>query len=40
MTVKNILAHPEYQTDDDEFDSWCDKVIKICEKAKEDFYNE
>ena len=39
MTVKNILAHPELQNDDDEFDEWCDKVIAICEKAKEDFYN-
>ena len=39
MTVKNILAHPELQNDDDEFDAWCDKVIAVCEKAKEDFYN-
>ena len=39
MTVGNILAHPELQNDDDEFDEWCDKVIAICEKAKEDFYN-
>lgn len=38
-TVKNILAHPELQNDDDEFDAWCDKVISVCEKAKEDFYN-
>ena len=39
-TVKNILAHPEYQNDDDEFDRWCDNVIKVCEKAKEEFINE
>ncbi|MBQ9868094.1 MAG: SDR family oxidoreductase [Ruminococcus sp.] len=39
-TVKNILAHPEYQNDDDEFDKWCDNVIKVCEKAKEEFINE
>lgn len=40
MTVKNILAHPELQNDDDEFDVWCDRVIAVCEKAKEDFCNE
>lgn len=40
MTVKNILAHPELQNDDPEFDSWCDRIIAICEKAKEDFYHE
>lgn len=36
-TVEYILAHPEYQNDDDEFDSWCDRVIAALEKAKEDF---
>ncbi|MBO4865524.1 MAG: SDR family oxidoreductase [Ruminococcus sp.] len=35
MTVKNILAHPEYQHEDKEFDLWCDKVIDTIEKAKE-----
>ncbi|SFB94650.1 NAD-dependent epimerase/dehydratase family protein [Ruminococcus albus] len=35
MTVKNILAHPEYQHEDKEFDMWCDKVIDTIEKAKE-----
>ena len=34
MTVKNILAHPEYQNDDPEFDAWCDKVIAAIESAK------
>ena len=34
MTVKNILAHPEYQNDDPEFDTWCDKVIAAIERAK------
>ena len=35
MTVRNILAHPEYQHEDKEFDMWCDKVIDTIEKAKE-----
>ena len=26
-TVDYILAHPEYQTEDKEFDRWCDKII-------------
>lgn len=34
MTVKNILAHPEFQNDDPEFDAWCDKVIAAIESAK------
>jgi nucleoside-diphosphate-sugar epimerase len=28
-----ILAHPEYQKDDPEFDAWCDRVIATREKA-------
>jgi len=36
-TVEYILAHPEYQTGDDEFDSWCDRVIAATEKMKEIF---
>lgn len=36
MTVKNILAHPELQNEDKEFDSWCDDVIERLEKAKMD----
>jgi len=35
MTVKYILEHPEFQTDDPEFDIWCDKVITALEGAKE-----
>lgn len=34
MTVRNILAHPELQNEDREFDEWCDRVIGIMEKAK------
>lgn len=37
MTVEYILAHPEYQNEDKEFDEWCDKVIAALEKAKEGF---
>ncbi|MGG6311383.1 SDR family oxidoreductase [Paenibacillus macerans] len=32
-TVEHILAHPEYQTEDPEFDAWCDKVIGALEAA-------
>ncbi|QGQ99750.1 SDR family oxidoreductase [Paenibacillus psychroresistens] len=27
QTIAYILAHPELQTEDTEFDSWCDKVV-------------
>lgn len=42
-TIENILATPELQTEDPEFDEWCDKVIKTLEDAKsemERFYFE
>ena len=29
-----VLAHPELQVEDPEFDMWCDKVIDALEKAK------
>ncbi len=32
-TVQNVLSHTEYQTEDPEFDQWCDKVITVLEKA-------
>ncbi|MDR0387220.1 MAG: SDR family oxidoreductase [Treponema sp.] len=32
-TVEYILAHPECQKEDLEFDAWCDKVIAAQEKA-------
>lgn len=35
MTVRNILAHPEFQHEDKEFDEWCDRVIDTLESAKE-----
>lgn len=37
MTVKNVLAHPEFQKEDKKFDEWCDRIIEVLEKAKEDF---
>ncbi|MCQ2182545.1 MAG: NAD-dependent epimerase/dehydratase family protein [Bacteroidales bacterium] len=29
-TIENILAHPELQTTDPEFDAWCDRIIAAC----------
>lgn len=34
MTIKNVLSNSELQKDDPEFDQWCDKVISVLEKAK------
>ena len=34
-TVRHMLATPELQQDDPEFDAWCDKVIAAMEAAKE-----
>ncbi len=33
-TIENVLAHPELQEADPEFDEWCDKVIAALENAK------
>ena len=38
IALDNILAHPELQREDAEFDEWCDKVIDVLEKAKRSFY--
>ena len=27
-TINHILAHPEYQLEDEEFDRWCDEIIE------------
>lgn len=35
--VKHILAHPELQVEDEQFDNWCDKVINTLEEAKKNF---
>lgn len=32
-TVEHILAHPELQAEDPEFDQWCDKVVGALEAA-------
>jgi nucleoside-diphosphate-sugar epimerase len=32
-TVAYVLAHPECQREDPEFDAWCDRVIAVREKA-------
>ena len=34
MAVENIMAHPELQVEDPDFDAWCDKVIQSVEDAK------
>lgn len=36
-TIKNCLAHPEYQLEDPEFDAFCDKVIASMESVKASF---
>ncbi|MDF2647094.1 MAG: NAD-dependent dehydratase [Paenibacillus sp.] len=33
QTIAYILAHPEHQTEDKEFDRWCDKVIHALDAA-------
>ena len=35
--VSHLLAHPELQVEDSEFDAWCDKVIAAQEQAKSSF---
>ena len=37
IALDYILSHPEYQVEDPEFDSWCDRVIEVLEKAKSEF---
>ena len=32
-TIDFILAHPEYQAEDPEFDDWCERVIDTLQKA-------
>lgn len=34
MAIENVLAKPELQVEDPEFDAWCDKVIEKLEEAK------
>lgn len=37
IALDYILAHPECQKEDPEFDKWCDKVIDTLERAKTEF---
>ena len=37
-TIANILAHPELQLEDPEFDQWCDRVIEAQEQALKLFF--
>lgn len=32
--VEHILAHPELQVEDPEFDEWCDRIIDALEQAR------
>lgn len=35
LAVNHILAHPELQQPDPEFDAWCDKIVAAIEQAKQ-----
>ena len=35
--IDYIMAHPELQVEDPEFDVWCDRVIATLEAAKQQF---
>ena len=37
LVVDHILAHPELQVPDPEFDAWCDRVIAVMEQARQQF---
>jgi len=32
-TIEYVMSHPECQTEDPEFDAWCDKVAEVLDKA-------
>lgn len=34
QSIDYILSHPECQTEDPEFDAWCDRIINAMEQAK------
>lgn len=38
-TITHVLATPELQKEDPEFDAWCDKIIDVLENAKKAFQN-
>uniref|UniRef100_UPI0040570F1F SDR family oxidoreductase n=1 Tax=Acetatifactor sp. TaxID=1872090 RepID=UPI0040570F1F len=35
-SVAYVLAHPEQQLEDPEYDAWCDRVIEVLERAKKE----
>jgi len=37
MTIANVMSKSELQTEDSEFDEWCDKVIRALETVKRAF---
>lgn len=37
QTLDYIMCHKEYQVEDTEFDAWCDKVISVLERVKNEF---
>lgn len=37
LSIDYILSHPECQTPDPEFDTWCDSIINALEQAKSTF---
>lgn len=39
QTIDYVLKHEELQTADEEFDAWCDNVIRVLEKAKGELNN-
>lgn len=36
IALDNVLSKPELQVEDPEFDAWCDRVIAVLDKAKEE----
>lgn len=36
-TIEFILANPEHQKEDEEFDAWCDKLIDVLDNAAQSF---
>ena len=38
-TIDYILAHPEYQTEDEAFDRWCDEIIETLQRIAQNIKN-
>lgn len=38
QTLEYVLSHPECQTEDPDFDAWCDKVIEVLAEAKKKIF--